>query len=105
MSGFTKGPWPLKRSGDGKRIVVGEGLVGGPNGYEVAEVYSDDCDPEEARANAHLIGAAPELYEALESCLKELWDSLHSGMSREQFEREFASELAALAKARGDTPR
>ena len=57
----TRGPWPIKPTGDGKRIIVGEGLVEGPNGYEVAEVYSDDCDRDEAMANARLIGAAPDL--------------------------------------------
>ena len=56
---WTKGPWPIKPTGDFKRIVIGDGLVDGPGGYEVAEVYSDDCDRDEAMANAHLIAAAP----------------------------------------------
>ena len=63
---WTKGPWPIKPTGDFKRIVIGDGLVDGPGGYEVAEVYSDDCDRDEAMANAHLIAAAPDLYAALE---------------------------------------
>jgi len=33
----TPGPWPWAFTGDGKRIVVGVGLVEGPNGYDVAE--------------------------------------------------------------------
>lgn len=61
----TPGPWPWVRTGDGKRIVIGAGLVDGPNGYEVAEVYSDDCDREVAEANARLIAAAPEMFVAL----------------------------------------
>ena len=61
----TPGPWPIKPTGDFKRIVIGDGLVDGPGGYEVAEVYSDDCDRDEAMANAHLIAAAPDLYAAL----------------------------------------
>ena len=64
---WTKGPWPIKPTGDFKRIVIGDGLVDGPGGYEVAEVYSDDCDRDEAMANAHLIAAAPDLYAALEA--------------------------------------
>lgn len=60
---FTPGPWPMKNTGDGKRIIIGEGLVEGPNGYEVAEVYSDDCPREVAEANARLIAAAPDLYD------------------------------------------
>ena len=51
----TPGPWPIAKTGDGKRIIVGEGLVDGPNGYDVAEVYSDDCDSQEAMANAEII--------------------------------------------------
>ncbi len=62
----TPGPWPWKYTGDGKRIVIGEGLVEGPGGYEVAEVYSDDCPAEVAEANARLIAAAPDLLEALQ---------------------------------------
>lgn len=54
----TPGPWPWEYSGDGKRIVIGKGLVEGPNGYEVAEVYSDDCPCEVAEANARFIALA-----------------------------------------------
>lgn len=67
----TKGPWPIEQTGDGKRYLIGNGLVEGPNGYEVAEVYSDDCDPDEALANAKLIAAAPELLEAVKALLAE----------------------------------
>ena len=89
-AGFTKGPWPVERTGDGKRYVVGNKLVEGY--YEVAEVYSDDCDPDEAKANAHLIAAAPDMYEALEECVA--FTGAHGG--------PFAKARAALAKARGE---
>ena len=68
----TRGPWPIKPTGDGKRIIVGEGLVEGPNGYEVAEVYSDDCDRDEAMANARLIAAAPDLLELARQYLNDM---------------------------------
>ena len=45
---------------------------------------------------------APELVEALEAMIDERWSDLHSHMSREQFDRHFASELAAIAKAKGE---
>lgn len=61
LAKHTPGPWPMVPTGDGKRIEIGPGLVEGPNGYEVAEVYSDDCPWELAEANARLIAAAPEL--------------------------------------------
>jgi len=59
----TKGPWDTRD--DDKRITVGCGLVEGPNGYDVAEVYNDDCDRDEAWANARLIAAAPDLLDAI----------------------------------------
>lgn len=64
-SAHTPAPWPMEWTGDGKRIVIGKGLVEGPNGYEVAEVYSDDCPREVAEANARLIAASPTMLEAL----------------------------------------
>ena len=91
---WTKGPWPIKPTGDFKRIVIGDGLVDGPGGYEVAEVYSDDCDRDEAMANAHLIAAAPDLYAALE--MAQLWLSVDG-----RFDMQGIN--AALAKARGET--
>ncbi len=97
---WTKGPWPIKPTGDFKRIVIGDGLVDGPGGYEVAEVYSDDCDRDEAMANAHLIAAAPDLYAALERALNfiantesEMGEALPCG----------DAARTALAKARGET--
>ena len=72
MSKWTPGPWPWAYTGDGKRIVIGKGLVEGPNGYEVAEVYSDDCPREVAEANAVLISLAPEMAEALREMAREM---------------------------------
>ena len=87
---WTKGPWPIKPTGDFKRIVIGDGLVDGPGGYEVAEVYSDDCDRDEAMANAHLIAAAPDLYAAL----------VHAQQNMPHPDQMIDE---ALAKARGET--
>ena len=64
----TPGPWLWEYTGDRKRIAIGKGLVEGPDGYDVAEVYSDDCGHDEAEANARLIAQAwliPEMVEAL----------------------------------------
>lgn len=69
MSGFTKGPWSVgggcRATGFTVKIASGELLVGG------AGLTSE--------ANARLIAAAPELYEALESC--ELWFKQHSPLA------------------------
>ena len=93
---WTKGPWPIKTTGDFKRIVIGDGLVDGPGGYEVAEVYSDDCDRDEAMANAHLIAAAPDMAEALDGLL----GLLDAGSL---YEPQAYAARTALAKARGET--
>lgn len=74
MTKHTPGPWSFKPTGDHKRIVIGEGLVEGPNGYDVAEVYSDDCDYEEALANARLTAAAPDLLD-----IAKRWAALDGG--------------------------
>jgi len=60
----TPGPWNMVD--EDKRIAIGVGLVEGPNGYDVAEVYNDDCPREVGEANARLIAAAPDLLEALQ---------------------------------------
>jgi hypothetical protein len=96
---WTPGPWPIDKTGDGKRIIVGVGLVDGPCGYDLAEIYADDCDPVEAHANAHLIAAAPDLYEALEELCLAAGGMPMTGI---EFERRRQAGISALAKARGE---
>lgn len=68
---FTKGPWEVKPEEFNRPYIRIRGTALGGK-YKIAnvlglskdgELYGDD---EETRANAHLIAAAPELYEALE---------------------------------------
>ena len=94
--GYTKGPWDLRD--DDKRISVGIGLVEGPNGYDVAEVYNDDCDRDEAWANARLIAAAPELLQCAERLA-----ALDGGRGGRAFptEEDCAFARAVIAKAKG----
>lgn len=96
-AGHTPGPWPMAYTGDGKRIVIGEGLVEGPNGYEVAEVYSDDCPPEIAEANARLIAAAPEMLEALYQYVSDL----RYPPTGDSIQRRIKRAEAVIAKATG----
>lgn len=104
MSKHTPGPWPMEYTGDGKRIVIGSGLVEGPNGYEVAEVYSDDCPQGLAEANGRLIAAAPDLLEALlavrETCLFSEDDGQVGVTLEPSFDDElFGKICAAITKA------
>ena len=52
--------------------------------------------------NARLIAAAPDLLEIAEARLSDLYESLHSGMSREELDAHpsVVETLAAIAKAR-----
>jgi hypothetical protein len=53
---FTKGPWSISYTGDGKEALINRG--------DVARVNADEM--EEGEYNAKLIVAAPDLLEALE---------------------------------------
>ena len=69
----------------------------------VATVKSKNCDsPEEMAANAHLIAAAPELYDALEDC--EYWLSAPptSQRGRERVANVIKRARTIMAKARGE---
>ena len=105
---FTPGPWEV-RNGQ-KRIIIVQGHKFIEEGIYVAEVSREAWRPEErkdsALPDAHLIAAAPELYEALEKLLR-LHDQcycdepeLPSLDSRDRCTHCTIS--AALAKARGE---
>lgn len=94
---FTPGPWFINRSEMGIHKYV-EARIGGGMIQEVA-----CCGPtelhEQSDANARLIAAAPELYEALLTARKELAGLPHS--LGYEITHMPAIDLA-LAKARGD---
>lgn len=76
----TPGPWPIRKTGDAKRIIVGEELVEGPRGYDVAEVYSDDCDYEEAMSNAIVMSEARTAMPEMMKQITELKAALHDAL-------------------------
>ena len=86
---FTPGPWEMAyQDQHGQLIVRGKHI-------EVATCWhhSVGAIEKEMHANAHLIAAAPELYEALEYVM-----TAHG----EQLSDAFEKAQAALAKARGE---
>ena len=118
---FTPGPWVAST------IAKADSLQGVPGfwhevldarcGYVLGEVYEFDGDDEfpdgsSARANAHLIAAVPELYEAsvvaraaLVAAAETLWGVPAEDRDQallDQVEAAIAAIAAALAKARGD---
>lgn len=80
MSKFTPGPWGIV-----------DGLfISGPDGVEFASTKFDACE-ERREANARLISAAPDMYEALQEARLQI-QYLH-----EKFQ-ETGTGNAALAK-------
>ena len=106
---FTPGPW-------GNVDFALSNEIGTLKNPLIAVVQSRHCDsPDELRANAHLIAAAPELYEALEECAIDLkeWilgrypeESLKYPSIKKDFELDISivdKAFSALAKARGES--
>lgn len=92
----TPGPWVISSIEDAPRTVkIGTG-EGGWLG--VAQAFGDT--DEEARANAQLITAAPDLLAALCILEREMSAALTDGAYPEQH-KAVANARAALAKAKG----
>lgn len=88
---FTAGPWSE---------ISESGFVRNMDGHPVASVYGDDpeCHPDDRMwANANLIAAAPELYEALKMFV---WP-YQEGCNLSETERQERGR-SALSKARGE---
>ena len=97
---WTPGPWRAGRPDmativdgfDSKWIYAGNKYVAVASGQDVENW-------EEVMSNAHLIAAAPELYEALKKCVAYL-----EPFDSEEPIRCLIGACAALAKARGEAP-
>jgi len=112
---FTRGPWKAERTidnccQDGNEAIWGS--IMSDNGFYVARIWNDideERDETEPRANAHLIAAAPMLYEAMDRILN-AEDATQYGVdndNRDARYRELAMALqdgrAALKAARGES--
>ena len=88
---WTQGPWEvLDHPTETCRIRAPH------NGMEIGTVFCTDL--EDGAANARLIAAAPELYEALQGIL----EIGKRDMSNPKYDGYFNTAKAALAKARGE---
>lgn len=103
MNKFTPGPWEVNTEA----------------GLPLREVFSHsetdvlicdtgcsnvEMDAAEIEANAHLIAAAPEMYEALKDCLRLLEDcteETYGTPTQEFFQRKADAVKAVLAKSEG----
>ena len=110
---FTPGPWVTS----GEFTLVGQTgrrweeyvaevrPTSGEYRGKIADLQSANCisgiDGNECKANAHLIAAAPEMYEALEELLRCVRSFEQEGEA-EWMKSEIRDAEKALAKARGE---
>lgn len=96
---FTPGPWRA----EGTLVFIGRVGDYADNGAAKWGGFNISRAPN-AEANAHLIAAAPDLYAALQSTRKRLYDAMIALGSSPEFADAGCHEAdAALAKARGET--
>lgn len=107
MTGYTKGPWTVERYGDGDSLVIHSNHV---NRVCFMATPGSHGDPATIAADARLIAAAPELYEALKGLLNIVAESrgidgfhLNGNVAEWGEFEEVESANAAIAKATGDT--
>lgn len=95
MSKFIKGPWSIIEGTFRTPYIVSL-----DEGFKVATVPLIKGFYEEINANAHLISAAPEMYEAIEKTLLAL-DGLIKIDTKNELKEARILMIEALAKARG----
>lgn len=101
--GYTRGPWSLSEEyydGDSQAFTLGYGKPRGAQFVEEAlgEVWGLNLTPDEFRANARLIAAAPDLLEALQA-LSEAVGPLDMRTVSEYLFRATNKARAAIKKA------
>lgn len=108
-SNHTPGPWEIRTRVDGTRSITGayhfprgeHPLAGG-----ILHVCDLSGDKHHDDANARLIAAAPEMYEALTNIygwLMSVWtpEDMEGGAVNEEFKKAYLATRAALSKAEG----
>jgi len=96
---FTPGPWiAAPMEGEPGHCFAAQVVRTDGAGRWIVDINSDDGE-EMATANAHLIAAAPELYEALEP-----FEHLRPDSHCDSILALLPAVRAALAKARGKQP-
>jgi hypothetical protein len=69
MSKHTPGPWEVVSKAGYPAVFGGNRVLCSPGGYSIGELKGDKAKAAEIVANANLIAAAPEMYEALQQTI------------------------------------
>ena len=93
---WTKGPWHASEVAS---------IWNSDESDEIADVWDHGRGMEETQANAQLIAAAPDLYEALEQARDTILELINARNSEaEGSDEDWVGGInAALSKARGET--
>lgn len=97
---FTPGPWSV--TGDNSYIFSWKSLDKGGMPRPICGPAIIPSEHEENVANAHLISAAPELYEALEKIVQDVQQTSTGGITGPGYWEALDEAREALAKARGE---
>mgnify|MGYP003440961289 CR=1 FL=1 len=93
----TPGPWSAHYNNEGLTVFS-------PDNVTVAYVDYDECEERPVEANAHLIAAAPAMYEALKGMVS-MYDSLNKSNKHDGACPCYHCQArAALAQAEGSKP-
>lgn len=100
---FTKGPWELGEATSKHPYCIDAHCNNDGLRFELCEVLGVDDEfeaCEQSKANAHLIAAAPEMYEMLDSLIGKIYEvEINEGY---YFNGESEKIEKLLAKARGE---
>jgi hypothetical protein len=92
MNKHTPGPWKINLYDDGRISIAAK--------YDIAGMYYTG-HPEDAKANALLIAACPDMLEALKYVVR--WHREHDSGEGELFGLDFVTAcIATIAKAEGN---
>lgn len=98
MSGFTPGPWVWYNNLSGEKIGISV-----KGGQDVLYVNHSESIVIPREKDAHLIAAAPDLYEALSSVMNEIGSCLADETYYFGNTKLFDLARSALSKARGES--
>lgn len=99
---FTPGPWEVERHDQDDGSIEYEIWNHSPEHYTRIVTVSDENDDANAKNNALLMAAAPELYGAMQFILA-FYEPGQRYLDTEAWKVAEASARAAMRKARGET--